>query len=106
MRIAADRDILLREEAIASCFHPSPDVHAFALRAILAALALVIAVPANASGASRLPNGQPFAWSPPPATSPGVTFVPLINAGSSLDGTTFEGIPDGIGVRPGPQGER
>ncbi len=32
----------------------------------------------------------------------GVEFVPLINSGEEAFGTVFEGIPDGIGVVPGP----
>ncbi len=66
-------------------------------RAVLAALVLVIALPASALG-----------WAPPPTSLvvssgliPGVTFTPLINSGDVAFGDTFEGIPDGIGVVPG-----
>jgi hypothetical protein len=32
----------------------------------------------------------------------GVQFVPLVNSGEEIFGDVFEGIPDGIGVKPGP----
>ena len=63
--------------------------------ALLAAAALAIAVPASTSGAQGFPN---------PATSfvnvlaAGGLAIPLINSGDVFDGTTFEGIPDGLGI--------
>jgi hypothetical protein len=34
----------------------------------------------------------------------GVTFTPLINSGETFDAVTFQGLPDGLGVVPGPDG--
>ncbi len=69
-------------------------------RAILAALALALTVPATAMGSDG--------WTPPPTpfvtTTPGnplgITFVPLVNSGDVAFGDTFAGLPDGIGVVP------
>ena len=74
------------------------------LRAMLATLALVIAVPANASGATGFQTTNPSMVISSGIVA-GVTFVPLINVGEEPYGTIFEGIPDGIGVRPGPEDE-
>src|SRR5688500_3373165 len=68
------------------------------LRAVVIGLALVIALPASSLGASGHPN--------PPASyvalsaevqAAGGAVVPLSNSGQTLDGVTFEGIPDGLG---------
>jgi len=67
-------------------------------RAILAALALILTLPASALGSHGHPN---------PATSfinvlaAGGFTVPLINSGDTFDGVRFQGIPDGIGAVPG-----
>lgn len=72
-------------------------------RALLAAAALVIALPASTSGAQGFPN---------PATSfvtvlaSGGQAIPLINSGDLFDGTTFEGIPDGLGIMPVGNGKK
>ena len=60
-------------------------------RAVLAAAALVIALPAGAGGvtASYVTSTGAIA---------GVSFVPLINSGDTAFGDLFEGIPDGIGA--------
>ncbi len=71
---------------------------------MLATLALVIAVPANASGATGFQTTNPSMVISSGIVA-GVTFVPLINVGEEPYGTIFEGIPDGIGVRPGPEDE-
>jgi hypothetical protein len=70
----------------------------------LAALALILALPASSLGA---PPAHPNPASPKvsPAAA-GVTFVPLINSGQTFAGTTFEGIPDGLGVVPVGSGNR
>jgi hypothetical protein len=66
-------------------------------RALLVAAALVIALPASTSGAQSHPN--------PPVEfvnvlAAGGDAVALINSGDVFDGTTFEGIPDGLGIMP------
>ncbi len=78
----------------------------FALFAVVA-----IALPAPAFGAAGFGSAKPaaasYATSSPAFVAStgavgGVTFVPLINSGETAFGTLFEGIPDGIGVVPGP----
>ena len=74
-------------------------------RALLAAVALVIAVPASTLGA----HGYNTASDPyislvgnyaPGGSTPG-DLTALINSGETFDDVLFEGIPDGIGVVPG-----
>jgi hypothetical protein len=66
--------------------------------AILAALALILTLPASSLGSHGHPN---------PATSfitvlaAGGFTVPLINSGETFDDVRFQGIPDGIGAVPG-----
>jgi hypothetical protein len=72
-------------------------------RALLAAAALVIALPASTSGAQGFPN--------PPTSfvtvlAAGGQAIPLINSGDLFDGTTFEGIPDGLGIMPVGNGKK
>ena len=75
-------------------------------RAMLAALALTLALPASSLGAHGYNTASsPFlmllgAYAPGGAT-PG-TLVPLINSGEDpfVADDIFQGIPDGIGVRP------
>jgi hypothetical protein len=72
-------------------------------RALLAAAALVIAIPASTSGAQGFPN--------PPTSfvnvlAAGGQAIPLINSGDVFDGTTFEGIPDGLGIMPVGNGKK
>jgi len=75
-------------------------------RAVLAAAALAIALPASAVGAQGHPNPAE-AFVTVLGTAPGGTFaVPLINSGDVFDGETFEGLPDGIGVMPVGNGKR
>jgi secreted PhoX family phosphatase len=69
----------------------------FRLRAVLAALALTVALPANAM-AYNTPSASYVAST---GAIAGIQFVPLINSGEAVFGDTFEGIPDGIGVVPG-----
>jgi hypothetical protein len=78
----------------------------------LAAL-LAIAVPAPAlaaggSGPATPPGGAGYATATAPYIASsgavaGVEFKALINSGESAFGTLFEGIPDGIGIVPGPR---
>jgi hypothetical protein len=63
------------------------------VRALVVAAAFAVAIPANALGVT----GSYMA----PLVA-GVTFTPLINSGDVAFGDTFEGLPDGIGVVPGP----
>jgi hypothetical protein len=58
-------------------------------------VAFVIALPANAVGLSP-------SYVTSTGAVAGVTFTPLINSGDTAFGDIFEGIPDGIGVVPGP----
>jgi hypothetical protein len=66
-------------------------------RAFLAAAALAIAVPASTSGAQGYPHPSESFVTGLPA---GGLAIPLINSGDLFNGTTFEGIPDGIGLMP------
>ena len=69
------------------------------LHAVLAAAALTAALPASTLGEHGHPNPTtPYVVLE--AAAAGGTVVPLINSGQTFDGTTFEGIPDGIGVVP------
>ena len=75
-------------------------------RALLAAVALVIAVPASTVGGQAHPNPTE-AFVTVLGTAPAGTFaVPLINSGDVFGGETFEGIPDGLGVMPVGNGKR
>jgi hypothetical protein len=67
-------------------------------RALLAAAALVIALPASTSGAQGYPP-QPIPSFVKDLPAGGLA-IPLINSGDVFNGTTFEGIPDGIGIMP------
>jgi len=66
-------------------------------RALLAAAALVIALPASTSGAQSHPNPTDEFVN---VLAAGGNAVALINSGQVFDGTTFEGIPDGLGIMP------
>ena len=63
------------------------------VRALVVAAALAVAVPANAFGLTA-PYMAPLVG--------GVTFTALINSGDAPFGDTFEGLPDGVGIVPGP----
>jgi hypothetical protein len=70
-------------------------------RAVLAAAALALALPVN-----TLASGPDFVTSQPAyltLTVPGSVY-PLVSSGDVAFGTTFEGIPDGIGVIPNGDG--
>jgi hypothetical protein len=69
-------------------------------RALLAALALALALPATSLGGGGY-NTASISYVEPTGAVGGVTFTPLINSGESFDGVTFQGLPDGLGVVPG-----
>jgi len=70
-------------------------------RALLAAAALVIAMPASTSGAQSHPNpATEFVTVSAAVETAGGYAKALINSGEVFDGTTFEGIPDGLGIMP------
>jgi hypothetical protein len=70
-------------------------------RALFGALTLAVALPASSLGAEGY-NTASASYVMSSGAVPEVTFVPLVNSGETIFGDTFEGIPDGIGVRPGP----
>ena len=67
---------------------------------ILTVLALALAVPAMAGNGYLTPAAPLVALDP--GVPNGARVIPIINSGDSLGGFTFEGIPDGIGLAPGP----
>jgi hypothetical protein len=69
------------------------------LAAFASALILVVALPTASLGSHGFPNPAPYVALT--AAAAGGQIVPLINSGDVVDGVTFEGIPDGIGVVPG-----
>jgi hypothetical protein len=70
-------------------------------RAILAAAALLIALPVSTSGAQSHPNpATEFVTVSADVQVAGGYAKALINSGEVFDGTTFEGIPDGLGIMP------
>ncbi len=81
------------------------------LRLSLLVATLAIALPAQAFGAAGHggtgPSQGSYATSKPSyvvssGAIAGTSFVPLINSGETAFGVMFEGIPDGLGVVPGP----
>jgi hypothetical protein len=77
-------------------------------RALLAAAALVVALPVSTAGAppGGFPNPATAFASLAAGVPAGSAIVPLINSGDVFDGTTFEGIPDGLGIMPVGNGKR
>jgi hypothetical protein len=75
-------------------------------RALLAAAALVIALPASTSGAQGFPNPTTALAVLAAGAPAGSSILPLINSGDVFDGTTFEGIPDGLGIMPVGNGKK
>jgi hypothetical protein len=70
-------------------------------RAALAALLLTLALPvASFGGGGGYQTPSPSMMVP--INSSGAAFTALINSGESPFGILFEGLPDGIGVVPGP----
>lgn len=72
-------------------------------RAIVAALALTLTLPASSVGVSGYNTDSPPYVAFTASVPDGARFVPLIDSGEMAYGDTFEGIPDGIGVVPGPR---
>ena len=60
------------------------------------ALMLAIAIPASAAGGYQTDEPSLVDLEVPGSVQP------LINSGEDVFGTVFEGLPDGIGVAPGP----
>jgi hypothetical protein len=81
-------------------------VRLFVAVAILAIVLPAEALAAAGHGGSRPATDSYRTLQPSMVASSGavggVEFVPLINSGEEAFGTLFEGIPDGIGVVPGP----
>jgi len=75
-------------------------------RALLAALALVISVPAATIGAQGHPNPAAKVSLSAAVIAAGGTVIGLIDSGQTFDGETFEGIPDGLGIVPVGNGKR
>jgi hypothetical protein len=75
-------------------------------RALLAAAALVIALPASTSGAQGFPNPTTALATLTGAAPAGSSITPLINSGDVFDAATFEGIPDGLGIMPVSNGKK
>lgn len=75
-------------------------------RALLAAAALVVALPASTSGAQGFPNPAVAMASLAAGAPAGSSITPLINSGDVFAGTTFEGIPDGLGIMPVGNGKK
>src|SRR4029079_8956908 len=78
------------------------------LLALVAIVAPAPALAAGGSGPATPPGGAGYATAKPAYIASsgvvsGVEFKALINSGETAFGTTFEGIPDGIGVVPGPR---
>jgi hypothetical protein len=65
------------------------------VRAAVLAAAFAVAFPANALAVTP-------SYMVSTGAVAGVTFTPLINSGDVAFGDTFEGLPDGIGIVPGP----
>jgi hypothetical protein len=75
--------------------------------ALVAAVALAVAIPASANRGDQKGGGgcgDCYRTSSPSFVNLEVagTVVPLVNSGEEAFGTVFEGIPDGIGAKPGP----
>jgi hypothetical protein len=72
-------------------------------RAILVSLILAIGliVPATAQAVPGYLTPQPPFLVLDPTAPAGTTLLAIINSGDTLDGFTFAGIPDGIGLMPG-----
>ena len=67
------------------------------------ALAIVLVIPGSASAAGYLTPQGPYLTLESGAPS-GSSLLPIINSGDTVNGFLFEGIPDGIGLRPGKAG--
>jgi hypothetical protein len=76
------------------------------VRALLAAAALIAALPTSSLGASGHPHPATAFAALAVGVPAGSDIVPLIDSGEAFNGTTFEGIPDGLGIMPVDAGSR
>ena len=75
--------------------------------AVLAALALILTLPASSLGAHGYNTASPaYLVFTAAVTDPAAEIIALVNSGEDpfVADDIFQGIPDGIGVRPGPDG--
>jgi Bacterial protein of unknown function (DUF839) len=82
---------------------PTLGRHRRSTGAVLAALALVLTLPASTFGVHGYNTASPaFLEFTAAVTDPEAAIIPLINSGEDpfVPGDIFQGIPDGIGVRP------
>jgi hypothetical protein len=69
---------------------------------LLVALALVFALPAGVAASHPHPSPQDPFITLDPGVPAGSTVTPIINSGDVYHDFLFEGLPDGIGLAPGP----
>ena len=70
-------------------------------------MALVMALPMLAVGRNSHPNpATAYVSLSASVVANGGRVIPLINSGQSFNNTTFEGIPDGLGIKPVGNGQR
>ena len=83
--------------------HPRPFSRRSFVVLVAVTLLMTIAVPV---GAKPEPGGFLTAQDPfitlDPGLSGGASVHPILSVGDMVDGVMFEGLPDGIGLRPGP----
>jgi hypothetical protein len=68
------------------------------------ALALGVAMATPSPAAIGFLTSEPAQISLGPDAPPGSSILPIITVGEVVDGTMYAGIPDGIGLMPGPGG--
>ena len=77
------------------------------IAAFAAAMALVLTLPTLALSRSSHPNpATAYVSLAPSVTAAGGRVIPLINRGQTFHNVTFEGIPDGLGLKPVGNGSR
>ena len=77
------------------------------IAAFAAAMALVLTLPTLALSRSSHPNpATAYVSLAPSVTAAGGRVIPLINSGQTFHNVTFEGIPDGLGLKPVGNGSR
>ena len=69
---------------------------------LLAALALVLALPVGSLANGGFLTLEPAAITLDPGVPTGSSVKAIISSGETLNGFTFQGLPDGIGLAPGP----
>ena len=70
---------------------------------LLIALALVFALPGQSLADASFLTGEPAFITLDSGLPAGSSVTPIISSGEILGDFTFEGIPDGIGIAPGPE---